>query len=39
MALDKKKVETKKKTLDGMPRTSEDKKKAIETAIAQIEKA
>ena len=38
MALDKKKIEPKKKSLDGMPQSSDEKKKAIETAIAQIEK-
>lgn len=38
MAFDKKKVEPKKKSFDGMPVTSDEKKKAIETAIAQIEK-
>ena len=38
MALDKKKIEPKKKSLDNIPQSVEDKKKAIETAIAQIEK-
>lgn len=38
MALDKKKIESKKKTPDTMPQTSEEKKKAIENAIAQIER-
>lgn len=39
MALEKKKVEPKKKSMDNLPQTVEEKKKAIETAIAQIEKA
>lgn len=37
MAIEKKKAENKKMT--GAPKTAEDKKKAIETAIAQIEKS
>ncbi|MEG0614556.1 MAG: DNA recombination/repair protein RecA, partial [Oscillospiraceae bacterium] len=39
MALDKKKSDGKKKLPETNPQTVEEKKKAIDTAIAQIEKA
>lgn len=38
MALEKKKADTKKKLPDAIPQTADEKKRAIENAIAQIEK-